>query len=100
MADEITETPSEPGAESVDEITPDKTKPMETEIQPEPIPEPEQPKQIHEVIPVVAVIPKSKSLAREPLVKARSMIQFRKRKKLDKIPKRLIKKGNNSYNKR
>jgi len=50
-----------------------------------PIPEPEQPKPIPEVIPAVVIISKSKSLARELLVKARNMIQFRKRKKLDKV---------------
>jgi hypothetical protein len=57
------------------------------EIKPEPKQEtkPEQPKPIPEVIPAISVIPKSKTFARELLVKARNMIQFRKRKKLDKI---------------
>jgi hypothetical protein len=49
------------------------------------ISEPEQPKPIAEVNPVVPVILKSKSLARELLITARNMIQLRKRKKLDKI---------------
>jgi len=63
------------------------SKPVEiiSETKSEPIPEPEQPKPIPEVIPTIAIIHKSKSLARELLVKARNMIQFRKRKKLDKI---------------
>ena len=53
--------------------------------EPKPILEHDQSKPITEIIPTVAVISKSKSLARELLVKARNMIQFRKRKKLDKI---------------
>lgn len=63
-----------------------KNDPKVEEAKPEPVSEskPEL-KSIPEVIPVVAVIPKSKSLARELLIKARNMIQFRKRKKLDKI---------------
>ena len=47
--------------------------------------EPEQPK-------ITPVIIPSKNLARELLVKARSMIQFRKRKKLDKIMTLFLKK--------
>lgn len=47
--------------------------------------EPEQLKPIPEVIPAVSIISKSKTVARELLIKARNMIQFRKRKKLDKI---------------
>lgn len=52
-----------------------------------------EPKPIPEVIPVVAVIQKSKSLARELLIKARNMIQFRKRKKLDKVMTLFLKKS-------
>ena len=44
-----------------------------------------KPEPIPEATPAIAIIPKSKSLARELLVKARKIIQFRKRKKLDKI---------------
>jgi hypothetical protein len=86
-------------SESVtEEVKPEISEPIKTETKPteqipevkpeskqETKPEPEQPKQIPEVIPAVAVISKSKSLARELLVKARNMIQFRKRKKLDKV---------------
>jgi hypothetical protein len=100
------ETSSEPEAEPITETIPEETKP-EPEIQSESIPEsvteevkpeisepikPEpisesksEPKPIPEIIPAIAIISKSKSLARELLVKARNMIQFRKRKKLDKI---------------
>ena len=56
------------------------------EIKSEPVSESKpEPKPITEIIPAVIVISKSKSIARELLVKARNMIQFRKRKKLDKI---------------
>jgi len=92
-------------AEPVAEIIPEEIKPTETtpeelppsaslpeekslaSFEPEPVSEPIQPepKPIPEIIPTVAIISKSKSLARELLVKARNMIQFRKRKKLDKI---------------
>lgn len=75
---EPVETESKP-AEQIPEV---KVEPKEEEVKPkqkqESNPEPKQPK----VIPVI--IP-SKSLARELLVKARNMIQFRKRKKFDKI---------------
>ena len=64
----------------------------ETKPKQESKPEPEQPKPIPEVIPAIAVISKSKSFARELLIKARSMIQFRKRKKLDKIMTLFLKK--------
>ena len=72
--------------------------PDSSEAKPEIKPEPKveevksEPKLIPEVIPVVAVISKSKSLARELLVKARNMIQFRKRKKLDKVMTLFLKK--------
>jgi hypothetical protein len=75
------------------------SKPVEQipEIKPEPVseskPEPEKPKPIPEVIPAVTIISKSKSLARELLVKARNMIQFRKRKKLDKVMTLFLKKS-------
>jgi hypothetical protein len=70
--------------EPVSEAVKTESKPVDqtSEVKPEPVSEP---KPIPEVIPVVAVISKSKSFARELLVKARNMIQFRKRKKLDKI---------------
>lgn len=61
------------------------SEPKDEEVKPEIKPEPTEPKPTPEVIPAIAVIPKSKSLARELLVKARNMIQFRKRKKLNKI---------------
>ncbi|MFA6392728.1 MAG: DeoR family transcriptional regulator [Candidatus Paceibacterota bacterium] len=105
-----TEIRSEPISESIsepevkvelktEEVKPEIIEPIQTEpkpveqipeVKPEPVseskPEPEpEPKPIPEIIPVVGVISKSKSLARELLVKARNMIQFRKRKKLDKI---------------
>lgn len=108
-------TPTELEAEPIVETIPAETKQVEKEIKSEsilePIPEPEvkpepkveefkpepvsvsnsnevketKPELIPEVIPAVAVISKSKNLARELLIKARNMIQFRKRKKLDKI---------------
>ena len=63
-----------------------KVEPKVEEVKPEPISESKsEPKLIPEIIPAIAIIPKSKSLARELLVKARNMVQFRKRKKLDKI---------------
>jgi hypothetical protein len=88
-AEQISEIKSEPVSE-----------PIKTELKPpEPIPEvkiePKQepePKPIPEVIPAVAVILKSKTLARELLVKARNMIQFRKRKKLEKVMTLFLKK--------
>ncbi len=110
------ETSSEIIAEPVVETIQTETKTVETEIQPEPIsesiPEPEvkpepkieeskpepvseskpEPKPIPEVIPAVIIIPKSKNLARELLVKARNMIQFRKRKKLEKVMTLFLKK--------
>ena len=79
--EQIPEIKSEPKIEeSKPESIKSESKPPEqtSEVKPEPKP-------IPEIIPVVAVISKSKSLARELLVKARNMIQFRKRKKLDKI---------------
>jgi len=111
-----TEIKSEPTPEPILEIVKEEvkseipepiqneSKPVEQipEIKPEPVSEsnpepkqeskPEQPKSIPEVIPAVAVILKSKSLARELLVKARNMIQFRKRKKLDKVMTLFLKK--------
>ena len=96
------ESTPEPTSESevkvepnVQEIKPEISNPIESEskpveqiseVKPEPVSESKlEPKPIPEIIPIVTVIPKSKSLARELLVKARNMIQFRKRKKLDKI---------------
>ncbi len=65
----------------------------EFEIKPEPVSESNlEPKPVPEIIPTVAVISKSKTLARELLVKARNMIQFRKRKKLDKVMTLFLKK--------
>lgn len=88
------EIQSEPTPESIPEIVKEEVKseipePIKTESKPIELtpetksetksdPEPKQPK----IIPVI--IP-SKILARELLVKARNMIQFRKRKKLDKV---------------
>jgi len=81
--EQISEIKSDPVSEpkTIPEVKPESKK----EIKPEPKPTPE-------IIPVVAVISKSKSLARELLVKARNMIQFRKRKKLDKIMTLFLKK--------
>ncbi len=76
---EIPEIKSEPVSESKT-ISEPRPEPKQ-----EPKSESEQPKPIQEIIPAVAVISKSKTLARELLVKARNMIQFRKRKKLDKV---------------
>jgi len=84
--------------EPVSEPIQTESKPAEQihEIKSEPLsefkPEPEQPKPIPEVIPAVAIISKSKSLARELLIKARNAIQSRKRKKLDKIMTLFLKK--------
>ena len=90
--------------ESVSEPIKSESKPVETvsetKIIPESKPEPKQevkneptePNPIPEIIPAVVVISKSKTLARELLVKARNMIQFRKRKKLDKIMTLFLKK--------
>ncbi len=58
---------------------------VKSEPKPESNPEPDQPK-------IIPVIISSKFLARELLVKARNMIQFRKRKKLDKIMTLFLKK--------
>lgn len=73
------------------------TEPKPVEIIPETKPEPvseskPESKPIPEIIPAVVVISKSKSFARELLVKARNMIQFRKRKKLDKVMTLFLKK--------
>lgn len=71
-----------------------KIEPKVEEIKPEPVSESKlESKPIPEVIPAVVVISKSKSLARELLVKARNMIQFRKRKKLDKVMTLFLKKS-------
>jgi len=92
--------------EPAEEIKPEIPEPIKTEskpteqipeVKPEPKqeikPEPTETKSIPEVIPAVAIISKSKSLARELLVKARNMIQFRKRKKLDKVMTLFLKKS-------
>jgi len=76
------EIKSEPKAEEVKSES--KSTEQIFEVKPEPVSE-TKPKPIPEVIPVVAVISKSKTLALELLTKARNAIQFRKRKKLDKI---------------
>ena len=57
----------------------------QTESNPEPTP-------IKEAIATISVISQTKNLARELLIKARNMIQFRKRKKLDKIMTLFLKK--------
>ena len=90
---EITEpiqTESKPVDTSLASSAPSASQPTAiSETKPEPkqesITEHEQPKVISVIIP-------SKSLARELLVKARNMIQFRKRKKLDKIMTLFLKK--------
>ncbi len=107
------EIQSEPTLELIPEIVKEEVKseipePIETEsklpeqiqeVKSEPVSKPQtipeakpEPKSIPEIIPVVAVIPKSKSLASELLVKARNMIQFKKRKKLDKVMTLFLKK--------
>jgi hypothetical protein len=102
-----TEIRSEPISESIsepevkvemkrEEVKPEISEPIQTESKTaesisETKPEPEQETK-SEVIPAVAVISKSKSLARELLIKARKMIQFRKRKKLDKVMTLFLKK--------
>jgi translation initiation factor IF-2 len=92
-------TPTEIEAEPVAETIQTETKSVETEILLETIFESEVKPEISEVKPepkqetktepeqpkIIPLIISSKSLARELLVKARNMIQFRKRKKLDKI---------------
>lgn len=96
IPESVPQTISEPVPESVkteskpsEQVLEVKVEPKVEEVKPEPKQElksePEQPK----IIPVI--IP-SKSLARELLVKARNMIQFRKRKKLDKIMTLFLKK--------
>ena len=98
-----TETSSEIIPEPAVETVTTETKPVGIEIQPEPVPElvkeevkpeisepvnPEQkqgPITESEQPKIIPVIIPSKNLARELLVKARSAIQSRKRKKLDKI---------------
>ena len=80
---------SEPEIKNEPKVQESKSEPKQEkeipEVKPEPKPEPEQPK----IIPII--IP-SKSLARELLVKARNMIQFRKKKKLDKVMTLFLKK--------
>jgi len=84
---ETTPTETKPMEPEISESIQTESKPVEQilEVKPEIKPEPIEPKSIPEVIPAIAIIPKSKTSARELLVKARNMIQFRKRKKLDKI---------------
>jgi hypothetical protein len=75
-------------SESVPELIKTESKPAKqiSEVKSEPVSESKpETKPIPEIIPAVIVISKSKSFARELLVKARNMIQFRKRKKLDKV---------------
>ena len=99
-------TPTEIEAEPVVETISEETKPAEAEIQTELKPESEvkpeisetksEPKQETKSEPeqpkIIPVIIPSKNLARELLVKARNMIQFKKRKKLDKIMTLFLKK--------
>jgi hypothetical protein len=100
-------TPTEIESEPVAETIQTEIKPVETEILPETIPEPEVKPEISETKPEpnqgtksepeqskpIPIIIPSKSLARELLIKARNMIQFRKRKKLDKIMTLFLKKS-------
>jgi len=93
--------------ESVPQITPEPIKEEFKPETPEPVkleskpieqipevkPEPKQEtKPEHEQPKIIPVILPSKNLARELLVKARNMIQFRKRKKLDKVMTLFLKK--------
>ena len=93
IQEQIPETVKEDVKPEIFEPTQTESKPVEQipEIKTEPVVE-SKPEPIPEIIPAVAIIPKSKSLARELLVKARNMIQFRKRKKLDKIMTLFLKK--------
>ena len=97
-----TETPSEPEVETIKT----ETKSVETEILPETTFEPEIEPEISETKPeskqetksepeqpkIIPIIIPSRNFARELLVKARNMIQFRKRKKLDKVMTLFLKK--------
>lgn len=96
IPESVPQTISEPVSESVkiepkptEQVPEVKVEQKVEEVKPEPKqepkPEPEQPK----IIPII--IPK-KNLARELLVKARNAIQFRKRKKLDKVMTLFLKK--------
>ena len=99
-------TQTEIEAEPVTETIQTETKSVETEILPETTSEPEVKPEISETKPepkqetksepeqpkVIPIIIPSRSLARELLAKARNMIQFRKRKKLDKIMTMFLKK--------
>ena len=87
---------NEPTTEQTVENNPTETKPVESEIQSETISEPvktesnrveQVPETKSEPIESksIPVIISKKNLARELLIKARNMIQFRKRKKLDKV---------------
>jgi hypothetical protein len=67
------------------EIIPETKSEPKQETKSDPKPEPEQPK----IIPVIIT---KKNIARELLVKARSAIQFRKRKKLEKVMSLFLKK--------
>ena len=100
-------TPTEIEAEPVAETIQSETKSVETEILPETISEPEVKPEISETKPepkqetklepeqpkISPITISSKSLAHELLVKARNMIQFRKRKKLEKVMTLFLKKS-------
>ena len=90
------EVPNEPTTKPIDENIPTETKPVESETGSEAISEPvkiesNSVEQIPETKsePVesksIPVIISKKNLARELLIKARNIIQFRKKKKLDKV---------------
>ncbi len=86
------EIPNEPTTEQVDEIIPTETKSVESETESEPVKIESNPVEQNPEIktePVetksIPVIISTKKLARELLIKARNMIQFRKKKKLDKV---------------
>jgi hypothetical protein len=98
-------TPTELETEPVVETIPTETKSVETTPEEKPLAssEPKTPEPDHitisevkpepvEPISIPVIIP-SKNLARELLIKARNMIQFRKRKKLDKIMTLFLKKS-------
>jgi predicted HTH transcriptional regulator len=81
ISEPVTEESKSSNSET-SETKPDEPEPIETKSEPkqetESDPEPEQPK-------VIPVIISTRSKARELLIKARNVIQSRKRKKLDKI---------------
>ncbi len=64
--------------EKIPEIVNEPKQEIKSETKPDPKPEPEQPK-------IIPIIISTKNKARELLIKARSAIQFRKKKKLNKV---------------